>query len=81
MRARRDLHLAGVRRQHPRRNLQSPPGGVDDTDRAVSQCWSTDDAKAHAMKRVERVEDSDVRGFYARGIVGAGGTTCMSTAW
>jgi hypothetical protein len=78
MRARRDLHLAGIRRQHPHRNLQSPPGGVDDTDRAVSPGWSTDDAKGHAMKRVERVEDLDVRGFYARGIVGAGGTILTS---
>ncbi len=33
------------------------------------------------MKRVERVEDSDLRGVYARGIVGAGGAirTCIAS--
>ena len=80
MRARRDLHLAGSRRQHPHRNLQSPSRWVDDTDCAVSQFWSTDDAKTQAMKRVERVEDSDVRGVCAQGIVGAGGIIPTSTA-
>jgi hypothetical protein len=78
MPARRDLYFAGIRRQHPHRNLQSPTGGVDATDRAVSPCWSTDDAKAHAMKRVERVEDLDVRGVDARGIVGAGSVIPIS---
>ena len=79
MRARRDLRLAGSRRQHPHGNLQSPSRWVDDTDCAVSEFWSTDDAKTHAMKRVERVEDADVRGVCAQGIVGAGGSISICT--
>jgi hypothetical protein len=76
----RNLYLGAFWQQHPHRNLQPLPRAVDNADRAVSPCGSTDDAKALAMKRVERVEDSDLRGVYARGIVGAGGIIPTSTA-
>src|SRR5207245_10687312 len=80
MRALRDRHRGGIRRQHPHWNLQSPPHGIDETDGAVSQLWSTDDAKIEAVERVERVEDSNVRGRCAQGIVGAGGNIPTSIA-
>ena len=76
-----DLHVGGIRRQHPQRDLQSSLRRVDHTDRAVSQFWSTDDAKTQAMKRVEWVEDSDVRGVCAQGIEGVGAIIPTSTAW
>ena len=71
MRSLRDLHLGAFRQQHPHRNLQTPPRWVDDRDRAVSPLRSADDLKSSAMERVERIEDLDVRGFCAQGIVGA----------
>jgi hypothetical protein len=64
---------------HPR-DLQSSLCWVHDTDRAVFQFRSTDDAQTQAMQRVKWVEDSDVRRVCAQGIegVGAGIRTCTA---
>ena len=80
MRSFRDLDLGAIRRQHPHRNFQSPSRWVDDRDRAVSPLRSADDLKGEAMERMERVEDPDMRGFCAQGIVGVGGTIPTSIA-
>ena len=71
MRSLHDLHLGGIRRQHPQRNLQAPPRWIDDRDRTDSALRSADDRQAAVVKWVEWVEDPDVRGFCAQGIVSA----------
>src|SRR5947199_332337 len=81
MRSLHDLHLGGIRRQHPQRNLQAPPRWIDDRDRTVSPLWSADDRKAAVVKWVECVEDPDLRGFCAQGTVRVGGIIRICTAW
>ena len=80
MRSLYDLYVGGLRQQHPHGYLQTPARCVDDTDRAISLLGSANDLQGHAMKGVERVEDSNVRRVCAQGSVGAGSSTCMSTA-
>ena len=80
MRSLHDLHLGGIRRQHPQRNLQTPPRWIDDRDRTVSALRSADDRQVAVVKWVEWVEDPDVRGFCAQGTVRVGGIILISTA-
>src|SRR2546423_4985813 len=80
MRSFHDLHLSGIRRQHPQRNLQAPPRWIDDRDRTVSPLGSADDRKAAVVKWVEWVEDPDVRGFCAQSTVRVGGIIPMCIA-
>jgi hypothetical protein len=79
MRSLRDLHLGGIRRQHPQRNLPAPPRRIDDRDRTVSTLRSADDRQVAVVKWVEWVEDPDVRGFCAQGTVRVGGIIRMFT--
>ena len=79
MRSLHDRHVGRLRQQHPHRYLQTPARGVDDTDRAISLLGSANDPQGHAMKWVERVEDSNVRRVCAQGSVGAGSSICTST--
>ena len=66
----RDPDFRAIRRQHPDRNFQSPADRVDDGDRAVSPLGSAQDFKSCGLKRVERIEDLDVRALRTQGIVG-----------
>ena len=66
-------HCPGsFRRQHPYRNLEPPPGLVNDGDRAISTLWSAHDLKSRTIEWVKTVEDVDVRGFCTQGTVGVG---------
>jgi uncharacterized repeat protein (TIGR01451 family) len=75
----RNLYLGRIRRQHPQRNLQSPPGQIQDRGCTVSSLWSSDDSKGEVVKRVEWVEDPNVGGFCTQGTVGAGCITLTVT--
>jgi hypothetical protein len=55
-----DLDLGAIPRQHPDRDLQSPPGWVTDTDRSISSFRSAKDLQGSTMKRVKRVENVDI---------------------
>ena len=66
-------HCPGsFRRQHPYRNLEPPPGLINDGDRAISTLWSAHDLKSRTIEWVKTVEDVDVRGFCTQGTVGVG---------
>src|ERR1700758_767609 len=62
----------GFRRQHPRRNLQPPPGLVNDGDCTISPLRPAHDLKGRTTEWVKTVEDVDVRGFCTQGTVGVG---------
>jgi hypothetical protein len=74
-----DLHFGAIRQQHPDRNFQSPPSWIGDRDRSISPLGSAEDQKGSAVKRMERIENLDVRTFRAQGIVGVGAIIPMST--
>src|SRR5258708_36051571 len=71
----------GFRRQHPHRNLQPPPGLVNDGDRTISPLRPAHDLKGRTTEWVKTVEDVDVRGFCTQGTAGVGVFIPMSTAW
>ena len=75
MRSVRNLDPGALRQEHPYWNLQSPPCGVDDGNRAISPLWPAEDLKGDSMERVERVEDLDMFVVHAQGIVSADGFT------
>src|SRR5258708_12811393 len=60
----------GFRRQHPHRNLQPPPGLVNDGDRTISPLRPAHDLKGRTTEWVKTVEDVDVRGFCTQGTAG-----------
>src|SRR5258707_10826786 len=62
----------GFRRQHPHRNLQPPPGLVNDGDRTISPLRPAHDLKGRTTEWVKTVEDVDVRGFCTQGTAGVG---------
>ena len=62
----------GFRRQHPHRNLQPPPGLVNDGDRAVFPLRSAKDLNGSTLERMKRIEDLDLTIFWTQGIVGVG---------
>ena len=55
--------------QHPRRNLQALSAGFFDRDRSISAFGFADHLKAEAVKWMERIEDTNLLGFCAQGIV------------
>ena len=69
----------GFRRQHPHRNLQPPPGLVNDGDCTISPLRPAHDLKGRTTEWVKTVEDVDVRGFCTQGTVGVGVFIPMST--
>lgn len=71
----------GFRRQHPYRNLQTPPALVNDGDRTISPLRSPNDLKGRTTEWVKTVEDVDVRGFCTQGTVGVGVLIPMCIAW
>jgi hypothetical protein len=72
--------LGAIRHKHPHRNFQASPCCFDDRDRAISPLRPANDLKSGAMERMEWVEDLDVLGFCAQGIVSVDGIIHMSTA-
>ena len=64
-----DLYISRIRRQHPNGNLQTPSGGIQHCDRAVSSLGFADDLNAKAAKRMEWIENTNLLGFCAQGIV------------
>jgi len=68
----RDLDLGAIPRQHPNRNLQSPSGWVNDTDRPIPSLRSAKDLQGRTMKRVKGVENLNACIVRAQGIVGVG---------
>src|SRR5207249_2055785 len=75
-----DLHVRRIRRQHPCGNLQTLSGGSLDRDRAVSAFGFADNLKAEAVEWVERIENTNVLGFCAQGIVSVVTTIPICTA-
>ena len=75
-----DRYLGGFWREHPYRNLQPPPGLVNDGDRTISPLRPAHDLKGRTTEWVKTVEDVDVRGFCTQGTVGVGVFILMSTA-
>src|SRR2546426_7589557 len=64
-----DLYISRIRRQHPNGNLQTPSGGIQDGDRAVSSLGFADDLNAKAAERMEWIENTNLLGFCAQGMV------------
>jgi hypothetical protein len=60
-----DVYVGGIRQQHPRRNLQTPSRRIHDSDDAVSSPGFADDLKAKTAQWMERIENTNVLGFYA----------------
>jgi len=75
----RDRDLGTLRQQHPDGNLQSSPGWIHDTDRAISPLWSAKNPQGNTMKRVKGIEDLNICIIGAQGIVGVGAIirTCI----
>jgi hypothetical protein len=69
----------GFRRQHPYRNLQPPPGLVNDGDRTIFPLRPAHDLKGRTTEWVKTVENVDVRGFCTQGTVRVGVFIPMST--
>ena len=65
----RNPYLRAIRQKHPDRNLQALPHGVHDQDCPILAIRSADYLQGSPMKRVERIEDLDLRVFRAQGIV------------
>jgi len=64
-----DLYGRRIRRQHPGGKLQALSGRISDTNRAVSALRLANHLKVEAVERVERIENTDLLGFCAQGIV------------
>src|SRR5258708_20708032 len=62
----------GFRRQHPHRNLQPPPGLVNDGDRTISPLRPAHDLKGRTTEWAKTVEDVAVRGFCTKGTASVG---------
>ena len=80
MRSLRDRDLGTLQQQHPDRNLQSPPGWIYDTDRAISSLRSAKNPQGNTMKWMKGVEDLNTCIIGAQGIVGVGATIPTFTA-
>src|SRR6267142_3024403 len=76
-----DLYVGGIRQQHPRRNLQTPSGSIHDSDRAISSLGFADDLNAKAAERMEWIENTNLLGFCAQGIVRVVAFILTSIAW
>ena len=64
-----ELYLRRILLQHPGGNLQALSGRISDTNRAVSTLGLANHLKVEAVERVERIENTDLLGFCAQGIV------------
>jgi len=64
-----DLYSRRIRRQHPGGNLQALSGRISDTNRAVSALGLANHLKVEALEGMERIENTNLLGFCAQGIV------------
>ena len=64
-----DLYVRRIRRQHPGGNLEALSGRISDTNRAVSALGFADNLKVEAVEGMERIENTNLLGFCAQGIV------------
>ena len=67
-----DLYFSALSRQHPRRNLQTLSGRVNDADRSIAPLGPADDLQGSPVKWVKAIEDLNIRIIGAPGIVGVG---------
>jgi hypothetical protein len=75
------LDVRSGRREHPHRNLQALAYWVQDRDGTVAALGSTNDTKAIAVERMQRIENLNVRSVRTQGIVRDGGTIRTCIAW
>lgn len=80
MRSVGDLCFSALLQQHPSRNLQTPPGRVNDADRSIAPLRPADDLQSSTLKRVKGVEDLNIRIIGTRGILGVGALVLTSIA-
>ena len=62
--------FGGVGKSHPYRNLKSLAYLIHHRDRTVSPFRSPGNSQAITVQRMKRIENADVRGIRAQGIVG-----------
>jgi hypothetical protein len=72
MRSVEDLCFSALLRQHPRRNLQTLPGRVNDADRSMAPLGPADDLQGSTLKWVKGVEYLNIRIIGTQGILGVG---------
>src|SRR5215831_730325 len=70
-----DLYGRRIRRQHPGGNLQALSGRISDANRAVSALRLANHLKVEAVEGMERIENTNLLGFCAQGIVSVVTTT------
>ena len=75
-----DLYLSALLRQHPRRNLQTLPGRVNDAGRSIAPLGSADDLQGSPEQWVKAVEDLNIRIIGTQGILRVGATIRTCTA-
>src|SRR5215475_2567352 len=75
-----DLYVRPIRRQHPRGNLQALSGRISDTNRPVSTLGFANHLKVKAVEGMERIENTNLLGFCAQGIVSVVTFILTSTA-
>jgi hypothetical protein len=75
-----DSGVGGLARQHPRRNLQSSPVGIQDGDCAIVTLRAANDLQTRAVQRVEWIQHLHMRRFRTQGIVSASATIRTYTA-
>jgi hypothetical protein len=73
------LEISGLREKHPYRNLQTLTCWVDDRRCTVFLFRYPRDTKAVTVERMKRIENANVRGVCAQGIVGGSCSILMST--
>ena len=64
-----DLYGRRIRRQHPGGNLQALSVRISDTNRTVSALGLANHLKVEALEGMERIENTNLLGFCAQGIV------------
>ena len=64
-----DLYVRRFRRQHPGGDLEPLSGRISDTNRAVSAFRFANHLKGEAVEWMERIENTNLLGFCAQGIV------------
>jgi len=64
-----DLYGRRIRRQHPGGNLQALSVRISDTNRTVSALGLANHLKVEAVEGMERIENTNLLGFCAQGIV------------
>ena len=64
-----DLYGRRIRRQHPGGNLQALSVRISDTNRTVSALGLANHLKAEAVEGMERIENTNLLGSCAQGIV------------